>query len=80
MARFLLHHRHEAHECSVAFAAWKGHDSPLRRQDALGTCRDGGHEIWWIVEAQTGGEALSLLPYFVAQRTTVAQVAAIAIP
>ena len=29
--RYLLQHRHEPHECGVVFAAFKGHDSPLRR-------------------------------------------------
>ena len=80
MARFLLHHRHEPHECGVAFAAWKGHDSALRGQDTFGTCRAGGHEIWWLVDADTAEEALDLVPYFIAQRTTVARIDRIAIP
>ena len=25
MPRFLLHHRHEPHECGVAFASFRGH-------------------------------------------------------
>jgi hypothetical protein len=29
MQFFLLHHRHEPHECAAAFAAWQGFDSPL---------------------------------------------------
>ncbi len=36
MARFLLHHRHEAADCGVAFAAFKGHESVLRHGSALG--------------------------------------------
>ena len=80
MARYLLHHRHESHECGVAFAAWKGHDSPLRRQETFGTCRAGGHEIWWLVDARSTEDALEQLPYFVAQRTTAAEIAAITIP
>jgi hypothetical protein len=41
MAIFLLEHRHEAAECAVVFAAWKGFDSPLRRQPVLCSCRSG---------------------------------------
>lgn len=80
MARFLLHHRHEPHECGAAFAAWKGHDSPLRGQETFGTCRAGGHEIWWLVDARSAEDARAQLPYFVARRTTVAEIAAIPIP
>jgi hypothetical protein len=80
MARFLLHHRHEAHECGVAFTAWKGHDSPLRRRTTFGTCRAGGHEIWWLVDADSAHDALGQLPYFLAQRATAAELSAIAIP
>ena len=80
MARFLLHHRHEPAECGVAFAAWKGHDSPLRGRETFGTCRAGGHEIWWLVDAGSAEDALEQLPYFLAQRTTVAPITAIAIP
>ena len=80
MPRYLLQHRHAADECGVAFAAWKGHTSPLRGQDAFGTCRAGGHEIWWLVDADDAERALALLPFFIAQRTAVAPIAAIPIP
>lgn len=80
MPRFLLHHRHEPSECGVAFAAWKGHDSPLRGRETVSTCRAGGHEIWWVVEAATADAALDQLPYFVARRTLTAAVTAITIP
>jgi hypothetical protein len=80
MARYLLSHRHAPHECGVAFAAWKGHDSPLRGRKTFGTCRHGGHEIWWLVEAGGAEDALAQLPYFVAQRTTAVAVTAIAVP
>jgi hypothetical protein len=80
MGRYLLHHRHAADECGVAFAAWKGHTSPLRGRDAFGTCRDGGHEIWWLVDADDAERALALLPHFVARRTDVRPIAAIPIP
>jgi hypothetical protein len=80
MPRFVLHHRHEARECGVVFASFKGHNSPLRRQPTLASCRSGGHAIWWTVEAASEAEALALLPSFVAERTTIASVSAVDIP
>jgi hypothetical protein len=80
MPRFVLHHRHEAHECGAVFASFHGHDSPLRRQQTLASCRSGGHAIWWTVEADSPAEALALLPSFVAERTTVSSVSAVDIP
>ena len=80
MARFLLHHRHEPQECGVAFAAFKGHESPLRHQAALASCRSGGHAIWWTVEAASEEDALALLPFYVAERTTVTTVTEVEIP
>jgi hypothetical protein len=68
--RFLLHHRHEPHDCGAAFAAFRGHASPLRHRATAASCRWGGHEVWWTVEAQGAQEALGLLPHFVAERTT----------
>ena len=62
MSRYLLHHRHEPHECGVVFASFKGHASPLRHQPTLASCRSGGHAIWWTVEAATEQDALRLLP------------------
>jgi hypothetical protein len=78
--RYLLHHRHDAHECGVVYAAFKGHDSPLRRQATVASCRSGGHEIWWTVDATSERAALALLPFFVAQRTTAAKVSDVQIP
>ena len=80
MSRFVLHHRHEADDCGVVFASFKGHDSPLRRQLALASCRSGGHAIWWTVEAASEAEAVALLPPYVAERTTAARVSAVEIP
>ena len=80
MARFMLEHRHEPRECGVVFAAFKGHDSPLRHRRTLASCRSGGHAIWWTVEAATVEDALRLLPYYVAARTTVARVSEVEIP
>jgi hypothetical protein len=80
MPRYLLHHRHEPVECGPAFAAWKGFDSPLRHHPALGSCLQGGHAIWWDVQASDVREALALLPPYIADRTTVAAVSDVAIP
>jgi hypothetical protein len=80
VSRYLLHHRHDPHECGVVFAAFKGHQSALRRQATLASCRSGGHAIWWAVDAASEHDALRLLPFYVAQRTTVAEVEEIEIP
>lgn len=80
MSRFILHHRHTARECRIAFASFKGFASPLRRQAAVGSCARGGHEIWWELEAASDTEALGFLPRFVAERTTVIQVDDVVIP
>ena len=80
MSRFVLHHRHEARECGVVFASFKGHNSPLRRQSTLASCRSGGHAIWWTVEAASEAQAIALLPPYVAERTTAARVSPVEIP
>jgi hypothetical protein len=68
------------HECGVGFAAFKGHESPLRHQTTVASCRSGGHTIWWNVEAAGEGEALRLLPTYVAERTTVSRISEVEIP
>ena len=80
MARFMVHHQHEAGECGVAFAAFKGHPSPLRHSATVASRRSGGHAIWWLVEADSAQDALALLPFFVAERSTVEPVSEITIP
>ena len=80
MASYLLHHRHEPGECGVVFASFKGHDSPLRHRPALASCRTGGHAIWWTVEAGSEQDALALLPFYVAERTTITGVSEVQIP
>ena len=80
MASYLLHHRHEPDECGVVFASFKGHRSPLRRRPTLASCRSGGHAIWWTVEADSENDALALLPYYVAERTTITRVSKVQIP
>ena len=80
MSRYLIHHRHAAHECGVAFASFRGHESSLRHRAALASCASGGHGIWWIVDAATEADALALLPFFVAERATATAVSEVAIP
>jgi hypothetical protein len=80
MFRFLLQHRHAPHECGVVFAAFKGHESPLRHRVTLASCLFGGHAIWWAVEAPSEGDALALLPFYVAERTTATRVSEVEIP
>jgi hypothetical protein len=80
MPRYLLHHRHQQHECGAVFAGFRGFDSPLRHGSALGSCDFGGHAIWWAVDAASEKHALELLPFFVAERTTVIPVTEVAIP
>jgi hypothetical protein len=78
MPRYLVHHRHEPHECGIAYTAFTGHESSLRHRATLASCPSGGHAIWWAVDAAT--EALALLPFFVAERSTATRVSEVEIP
>lgn len=80
MPCFRLHHRHEAHECRVVFAAWNGFASPLRHRATVASCATGGHEIWWDVEAMNAADALRRLPHYVAERTQAIEVGEVQIP
>ena len=80
MAHYLLQHHHEPHECGVVFASFRGHESPLRHRSTVGSCRSGGHAIWWTVDAGSETDALALLPFYVAERTTASGVAEVRIP
>jgi len=80
MPLYRLHHRHRAPECPIAFAAWKGFASPLRRQVTLASCAGGGHEIWWDVNADSADEALAQLPRYVAERSQAIPVVETEIP
>lgn len=77
---YLLCHRHHARECDIAFAAWRGFDSPLRHQSVMCSCLHGGHSIWWRVDAGDPDAARALLPAYVAQRTEVVAVSETTIP
>jgi hypothetical protein len=80
MSRYLLQHRHTPNECGVVFASFKGESSPLRHHMTLASCRSGGHGIWWSVDAASEEDALRLLPFYVAARTTVSAVNEVQIP
>lgn len=80
IATYVLYHHHEADECRICFAAWKGFDSRLRHSTALGSCITGGHCLWWTVEATDADAALALLPAYVAERTQLMEVRPISIP
>jgi hypothetical protein len=80
MARYLLHHHHRAHECGIAFASFKGEDTPLRHTATFASCRSGGHDIWWLVDAGSRQAALAQLPHYVARRSTVTEIAEVQIP
>jgi hypothetical protein len=78
--RFLIRHHHDPSECGVVFAAFKGHESPLRHRATLASCAFGDHTIWWAVDAVSEAEALGFLPFYVAQRSTATRVAEVDIP
>lgn len=80
MGTFMLHHRHQPDECPSSYAAWKGFDSPLRGHPAPSSCRVGGHEIWWEVDASDEAQALGRLPDYVADRTVAIRVNRVEIP
>ena len=80
MPRYLLQHQHGADECGVVFNSFKGHSSPLRHQRTLTSCRSGGHQVWWTVDAASERDVLRLLPHYVAERTTVTRVSEVEIP
>ena len=77
---YLLQHRHEPKDCGAVFASFMGYDSPLRHGATIGSCRSGGHELWWTVQAASEVEALALLPLYVAERTTATKVSEVGIP
>ena len=74
MASFLLTHQHEPQECAVVAAAWREFANPLCDRRPYGSCRSGGHRLWWAVKAEDQRAALSLLPAYVAQRTAAGEI------
>lgn len=80
MREYVLVHHHAPTECATAFAAWRGFQSPLRGRKAPSTCLTGGHQLWWRVSAGSPGEALELLPRYLAERTSAIEVRDVPIP
>jgi hypothetical protein len=77
---FLVSHRHPAAECPWAFAAWHGFESPLRHKHALSSCPDGGHAMFWVLEASDEAGALAQLPDYVSRRSEILRVRPVPIP
>ena len=80
MPRFLIHHRHAAARVRRRVRGLPGPREPAPPPPTLASCASGGHAIWWTVEAATEADALALLPFFVAERSTVAAVSEVEIP
>jgi hypothetical protein len=82
MPRFMLVHTHRPSECRVAFAAWRGFDSPLRHAATAGSCSESGdvHRIWWAIEAPDERAAFACLPPWVAERSEAERVSQVTIP
>ena len=80
MPRYIVHHHHEPHQCGIAFASFKGEDSTHRHRAAVSSCLTGGHDIWWLVEAGSAGEALAQLPHYIATRSNATTVTEVQIP
>jgi hypothetical protein len=84
--RFALRHRHAARECGIAYAAWRGFESPLRHEPTLATCGSddaaacGEHLLLWTVDAESEAAALALLPGWLAERAEVRRVEEVPIP
>lgn len=80
MPQFLLHHSHDARDCPVAVAAWRGFRSALRGTAALSSCRHNGHQVWFVVDADNADGALALLPPWIGSRTRAVRVDEESIP
>jgi hypothetical protein len=82
MPRFMLVHTHDPGDCRVAFAAWRGFDSPLRHAATQGSCAEssGTHRIWWAIDAPDELAAFGHLPPWVAERTVAERVREVNIP
>jgi hypothetical protein len=80
----MLVHTHRPSECRVAFAAWRGFDSPLRHAATAGSCAQYGsatpHRIWWAIDAADEQAAYAHLPPWVAERTVAERVSQLEIP
>jgi hypothetical protein len=80
MAMYLFQHHHDPTECAASFAAWKGFESPVRGTTAWCSCQNGGHRLWFVVEAVDDSAALNQLPDYRARRTIASPIAEVPIP
>ncbi|MQA74411.1 MAG: hypothetical protein GEU88_08760 [Solirubrobacterales bacterium] len=80
MAIYMLTHHHNPDDCRTAFVAWQGFESPLRHHPTLSSCVEGGHCVWWRVEAADDKAAVALLPPWIAERTEAIRVREVPIP
>jgi hypothetical protein len=88
---FVLIHTHAPAECTVAYAAWSGFDSPLRGRKVQSTCArhlsqqppgvagPSVHETWWTTSAEDESTALAQLPPYVRARTQAREVSEVMI-
>lgn len=74
MSQFVLAHAHDSSECHIVYAAWRGYESPLRGLEAMASCANGDHRVYWTVDAASAGDALRQLPPYLAARTEVSEV------
>ena len=79
VATYVLAHVHDPDHCQVAYAAWRGFDSPLRGQRTIASCGSGDHRMFWTVQADNAEAALAQLPPYLAQRTHVSKVSEVPI-
>ena len=61
--------------CQTSLSSWFSFQMPYAVPSSTG-----GHEIWWTVDADSEDDALRLLPYYVAERTTITGVSEVQIP
>ena len=64
----------------MAYAAWRGFRSPLRHRPATSSCAEGGHALWWRVEAESEEAALAQVPPYLAERSHATRVSEVQIP
>jgi hypothetical protein len=80
MPTYLISHHHRPEQCPVAYAAWRGFASPLRHRPVTSSCAEGGHALWWRVEAESEEAALAQVPPYLAERSRATRVSEVQIP
>ena len=79
MSRYLLQHRHEPARVRRRLRRVQGIREPTSPPPNPRLVPLRRTRIWWTVEAETEVDALRLLPYDVAERTTVSRVSEVEI-